>query len=147
MVARQLPYRLSHPPHGHRRTLSLAGYGLFVSCLDRKRVDYVLAGKGVLVAAVGSTVAIAIIMANLSANRSRGLALRSEASWLRKRVFATAHWAGIGLGVLLYLGLFDIQHKPLIEYLTVVSTSLFFATFAIDFASFKMDVEEVFPPS
>ena len=118
-------------------TIGLFGYGLFVSCLDRKRVDYVLAGKGVLVAAIGLTIAIHTIMSNLYANRSRGLAIRSESSWLCKRIFAISQGAGIILGVLVYLGVFDIHHKPLIEYLTVISTSLFFATFAIDFAKFK----------
>ena len=128
-------------------TIGLAGYGLFVSCIDRKRINYVLAGKGVLVAGVGSSVCIAIIMANLKNNRDNGLHLRSESSWFWKKLFAIGHWVGIVLGFLIYLGEFDIKHKPMVEYLTVFSTSLFYATFAIDFANFKMDIEEVFTPS
>ena len=54
-----------------------AGYGLFVSCIDRKRINFVLASDAVAVSAVMMALAIAIIMANLSANRSRGLTLKS----------------------------------------------------------------------
>ena len=43
-------------------------------------------------------------------------------------------------GVLIYSGYLDINYKPLIEYTSVISCSLFFWTFSIDFSKFKMDV-------
>lgn len=56
-------------------TIGLAAYGLFVSCIDRKRINYVYVGYAVLTAAIGTSLAISIIMKNLTKNRSQGLAL------------------------------------------------------------------------
>lgn len=46
----------------------------------------------------------------------------------------------MSLGVLIYLGELDLLYKPLVEYMTVVSTVLFFGSFSLDFVGFKMDV-------
>lgn len=56
-------------------TIGLAAYGLFVSCIDRKRINYQLAEAGSFVASIGITIAIYIIMKNLRKNRENGLAL------------------------------------------------------------------------
>ena len=56
-------------------TIGLAAYGLFVSCIDRKRINYQLAEAATSVASIGITVAIYIIMNNLRKNREQGLAL------------------------------------------------------------------------
>ena len=46
--------------------IGLAGYGLFVSCIDRKRIDYSLASDAVAVSAVGMAISILLIMMNLT---------------------------------------------------------------------------------
>jgi hypothetical protein len=51
-------------------TIGLAAYGLFVSCIDRKRINYLLAENSVLVAALATSFAIFIIMSNLKKNRN-----------------------------------------------------------------------------
>jgi hypothetical protein len=128
-------------------TIGLAAYGLFVSCIDRKRINYVLSEQAVFVAAIGTSLAIFIIMRNLKKNRENGIALANEQSWLYKKVFSWIHLVGISLGTLIYLGQIDITHKPLVEYLTVISTQLFFWTFSIDFKHFAMDVDKISKPN
>lgn len=56
-------------------TIGLAAYGLFVSCIDRKRINYSLASEAVTVASVTMTLCIFLIMRNLSLNRSQGIGL------------------------------------------------------------------------
>ena len=56
-------------------TIGLAGYGLFVSCIDRKRINYVLAQDAVTVASLAMTACIVMIMLNLAKNRAQGIAL------------------------------------------------------------------------
>lgn len=58
-------------------TIGLAGYGLFVSCIDRKRINYTLASTAVTVSSIAMTAAIYLIMRNLSLNRAQGVALAS----------------------------------------------------------------------
>lgn len=58
-------------------TIGLAAYGLFVACIDRKRINYQLAEAATFIASVCITIAISIIMSNLRKNRSNGLALAS----------------------------------------------------------------------
>lgn len=57
-----------------------------------------------------------------------------------KKLFSWIHFIGMSLGVLIYLGELDLLYKPLVEYMTVVSTVLFFGSFSLDFVGFKMDV-------
>jgi hypothetical protein len=127
-------------------TIGLAGYGLFVSCIDRKRINYVLAADAVTAASIGMTICIALIMHNLTSNRSQGLALASEKSWLYKRLFSIIYFAAFVCGVLVYTGFLDLDFKPWIEYASVISASLFFWSFSIDFKKFKMDVERFTNP-
>jgi hypothetical protein len=122
-------------------TIGLAGYGLFVACIDRKRINYTLAADTVLVASIGITACIFLIMKNLSFNRAAGYALANEKSWLYKKLFSSSYGVAFIMGVLIYSGILDIGYKPLVEYTSVISASLFFWSFSIDFKSFKMDVE------
>lgn len=94
-------------------------------------------------AAVASSIAIFIIMKNLKSNRVNGLHLANEQSWFLKKLFSSIHLIGITSGLLIYTGYMDIKHKALVEYVTVISTALFYWTFSIDFKKFKMDVEKV----
>jgi hypothetical protein len=79
-------------------------------------------------------------MKNLKKNRLGHIQLSNERSWFLKKLFAWIHFGGIAIGLLIYLGEVDVKHKALIEYVTVISTSLFFWTFSIDFKKFTMDV-------
>jgi len=121
-------------------TIGLAGYGLFVACIDRKRINYLLAERGVTAASIGTTISIAIIMHNLTTNRSQGLALASDKSWLFKKLFSLVYGVAFVCGLLVYTGYLDVNFKPWIEYASVISASLFFWSFSIDFKKFKMDV-------
>ena len=85
-------------------TIGLAAYGLFVACIDRKRINYQLASLGVTVAAIGIMVCVVIIMNNLTVNRKNGYALANERSWLLKRVFSFLYTFGFVFGVLVYSG-------------------------------------------
>jgi hypothetical protein len=91
-------------------TLGLAGYGLFVSCIDRKRINLTLVGLGTIVAGIGIAISIFLIMLNLIKNRSRGLALKSEESWLFKRLFSLIYGVAFTAGVLMYNGYLDISY-------------------------------------
>ena len=111
--------------------VGLAAYGLFVSCIDRKRINYVLASDAVTVSACSMAISILIIMVNLTSNRSRGIALASEQSWFYKRLFSLAYGAAFIAGVLMYTGYLSISYKPIVEYASVISCSLFFWSFTI----------------
>ena len=128
-------------------TIGLAGFGLFVACIDRKRINYVVASEAVTVGAIGMAVCIALIMHNLSSNRSQGVALANEKSWLYKKVFSLIYGAAFACGVLIYSGFLDLDYKPWVEYASVISASLFFWSFSIDFKKFKMDVERFTNPT
>lgn len=121
-------------------TIGLAAYGLFVSCIDRKRINYPLASAAVSWAAIGTSLAIFIIMKNLKKDRLTGLQYINETSWILKKVFSLAHFVGVVAALLIYTGQLDVWNKVWVEYLTVISTILFFWTFTIDFKKFKMDV-------
>lgn len=58
-------------------SIGLAAYGLFVSCIDRKRINYLLAGNSVFVAALSTSLTIFLIMSNLRKNRKGGIGLSS----------------------------------------------------------------------
>jgi hypothetical protein len=98
------------------------------------------------VAAVGTSYAIYIIMSNLKKARVGLIHLSNERSWFLKKLFAWIHLGGVVLGLLIYLGEVDLKHKPLVEYTTVIATSLFFWSFSLDFKNFTMDVEKIAPP-
>lgn len=128
-------------------TIGLAAYGLFVSCIDRKRINYEIVEAASYIAAVCITTCIYMIMKNLGKNRELGVELANERSWFWKKVFTYTYFSGITLGVLIVSGYLDVHHKVIVEYITVVSAILFFWTFSIDFSKFKMDVEQVSKPS
>lgn len=50
-------------------TVGLAAYGLFVSCIDRKRINYILAENCVFVAALATSYSVWAIMKDLKSNR------------------------------------------------------------------------------
>jgi hypothetical protein len=52
-------------------TIGLLGYALFVSCIDRARINYPLAKKGVFVASIGVSAAIYLIMIQIKKIRAR----------------------------------------------------------------------------
>lgn len=85
-------------------TIGLAAYGLFVACIDRKRINYQLAETATFIASVGITAAIFIIMKNLRKNRDQGVALANERSWFLKKLFSYLYFGGFGLGALIYAG-------------------------------------------
>lgn len=47
------------------------------------------------------------------------------------------------VGLLIYLGQIDIYYKNITEYIVVVSTYLFYWTFAFDFSKYKMDIDRM----
>ena len=69
-------------------TIGLAAYGLFVSCIDRKRINYQIVQASSFIAAVCLTISIYIIMSNLKKNREQGVELANERSWFWKKVFS-----------------------------------------------------------
>lgn len=95
-------------------TIGLSGYGLFVSCIDRKRINYTLASTAVTVSSIAMALAIYLIMRNLSLNRAQGVALASEKSWLYKRLFSLIYGGAFLAGALVYTGYLDIDYKPII---------------------------------
>lgn len=128
-------------------TVGLAAYGLFVACIDRKRINFQLAETASFIASIGIAIAIYIIMSNLGKNRSQGIALANERSWFLKKVFTYTYFTGFTIAAMIYTGYADIHYKVITEYTTVISAVLFFWTFSIDFKKFKMDVEKINKPS
>ena len=63
-----------------------------------------------------------------------------------KRLFSITYFAAFIAGILIYAGEVSLDFKPLIEYTSVISCSLFFWSFSIDFKKFKMDVERFQEP-
>ena len=125
-------------------TISLAAYGLFVSTIDRKRIDYVLAERAVFVSAITNFLSISIVMSNISAIRWNDPKFVKFLSWKLKRVFSWIFYGGMAVGFLIYAGQIDIEYKPMVEYVIVVSTYLFYWSFVVDFKGYLMDVEQEF---
>ena len=122
-------------------TIGLMGYGLFVSCIDRKRINYPLARGCANVANICLTITMYLIMHNLRKIRKEEPGFIKPKSWTLKQVFCGVHIIGFTAGLLMYLGYLDIEYKPIIEYTIVISTTLFLWTFAKDFKKFKMDID------
>lgn len=121
-------------------TIGLAAYGLFVACIDRKRINYQLAEFASFAAAICITYAIFTIMRNLSKNRAMGFTLADEKSWFYKKLFSFIYFSGFTLAALIYSGEVDVHYKVISEYTCVISAILFMWSFSIDFKKFKMDV-------
>jgi len=56
-------------------TIGLISYGLFVACIDRKKINYMLANSCAVISAILISYAIYNIMKNLYKNREQGYAL------------------------------------------------------------------------
>ena len=128
-------------------TIGLISYGLFVACIDRKKINYMMANASATTSGFLISYAIYNIMNNLQKNRSQGYALANEDSWFYKKIFSTINLVGTATGGLILLGFLDINLVYIIEYVSVISASLFFWTFSLDFKKFKMDVEKIEKPS
>lgn len=85
-------------------TIGLALYGLFVACIDRKRINFQLAEFASFGAALCITYSIFTILRNLSKNRAMGYALADERSWALKKIFGFFYFSGFILGALIYAG-------------------------------------------
>ena len=89
-------------------TIGLLGYALFVSCIDRARINYPLAKKGVFVASIGISAAIYLIMIQIKRIRERTPLFIGETSWNLKQITCFLQAFGILCGFLIYIGEIDI---------------------------------------
>ena len=122
-------------------TIGLMAYGLFVSCIDRKRINYPLARESANVANLCMTFVMWLVMNNIRRIREHNPKFIKAGSWFLKKCFCFVHLIAFSLGVAMYLGEIDINNKPTIEYTLVISTTLFLWSFTRDFKKFKMDVD------
>lgn len=88
--------------------VSLAAYGLFVSTLDRKRINYVLAEWAVFVACITNFIAITGIFRNIKAIREVDPYFVNHHSWRYKKIFYALFSGFMLTGLLIYLGQVDI---------------------------------------
>jgi hypothetical protein len=124
-------------------TLGLLSYGLFVACIDRKRINYPLAEKGVFFASIFISAAIYLIMHQITKIKAQTPLFIGETSYLLKQLTCTFQGIGMFFGVLVYLGEFDIEYRNYIEYEVVTSSVAFLWTFVYDFKKFKMDIDRL----
>ena len=123
-------------------TIALASYALFVSTIDRKRIDYVLAERAVFVSAITNFFAISLVMSNLSAIRWNDPKFIKFFSWKMKKGLSLIYYGGMSFGFLIYAGQIDIEYKAIAEYVVVISSYLFYWSFVLDFSKYEMDVEQ-----
>jgi len=97
-------------------TVGLISYGLFVACIDRKKINYMLANASAVISGLLISYSIYIIMKNLQKNREQGFMLSNESSWFYKKLFSTINFAGALVGALILLGFLDINLVYIIEY-------------------------------
>lgn len=124
-------------------TLGLLAYGLFVACIDRKRINFFLAKTGVCFAGIFISATIYLIMKQLKKIRESTPLFIGETSWTLKRVTATVQGIAMLIAVLIFSGQISIDYKNKIEYIVVISSILFIWTFIFDFKRFKMDVDRI----
>lgn len=91
--------------------ICLASYALFVSTLDRIRINYLLAERAVFVACVTNFIAISTIFKNIKDIREVDPYFIDHKSWKYKKVFYTLFAGFMVTGLLIYLGQVDIDHK------------------------------------
>lgn len=89
----------------------LASYGLFVSTLDRKRINYVLAEWAVFIACISNFIAISGIFKNIKNIREHDPYFISHKSWKYKKVFYSIFSGFMLTGLLIYLGQVDFEYK------------------------------------
>ena len=123
-------------------TIALMAYALFVSTVDRKRIDFVLAERAVFVSCITNFFAISLVMSNLSAIRWNDPKFIKFFSWKMKKAISWVFYGGMIFGLLIYLGQVDIEYKAIAEYIIVISTYLFYWSFVLDFSKYEMDVEQ-----
>ncbi len=92
-------------------TLGLLAYGLFVACIDRKRINYPLAKKGVFFSSIFISITIFIIMNQLKKIRKQTPLFIGETSWNLKRVTATIQAFGMLVGALISTGQLSIDYE------------------------------------
>ena len=124
-------------------TISLLSFGLFVCCVDRRQINYLLMERCVFIAAISNFMAIMATMKNISKIRENKPDYVGRFSWLLKKVFSFIFYVFMCAGMLIYLGQIDIIYKNIIEYCVVVSTYLFYCTFVLDFKHEKMEVDAI----
>ncbi len=124
-------------------TIGLLSYGLFVACIDRKRINYPLAAAGVFWSAILVSAAIYLVLWNIRRISKRTPIFIGQTSRLAKKFFGSLQVIGMFLGVAIYTGQIDIHYKNWVEYWTVITTILFLWTFVLDFKRFKMDIDKI----
>lgn len=92
-------------------TLGPLFYGLFVACIDRKRINYPLAKAGVFFSSIFITAVIFIIMRQLNKIRNQTPTFITETSWNLKLIMTSLHFFGMSLAVLIFTGQLSIDHK------------------------------------
>lgn len=92
-------------------TLGLLSYGLFVSCIDRKRINYPLAKTGVFFASVLISAAIYIIMGQLRKIRNSTPMFIGQTSFTLKKITSSIQALGMLLGLLIFTGQMSIDYK------------------------------------
>ena len=123
--------------------ICLASYALFVSTIDRKRINYNIAEWSVFIAAITNFFALRGIYKNMAAIREDNPYFIGYLSWTLKRLFIICFYTGMGIATLIYFGQIDIFYKNMTEYLIVISSYLFYWTFTYDFAKFEMDIDKM----
>lgn len=123
--------------------ICLASYALFVSTIDRKRINYNIAEWSVFIAAITNFFALRGIYNNMAAIREDNPYFIGYLSWTLKRLFIICFYTGMGIATLIYFGQIDIFYKNMTEYLIVISSYLFYWTFTYDFAKFEMDIDKM----
>lgn len=124
-------------------TFGLLSYGLFVSCIDRERINYPLAKTAVFFASVLISAAIYIIMGQLRRIRKFTPMFIGQTSFTLKKITSSVQAVGMLLGLLIFTGKMSIDYKSHVQYLVVISTILFLWTFILDFKRFKMDIDKI----
>lgn len=92
-------------------TIGLLAYGLFVSCIDRKKISHLTANTGVFFAGIFITSAIHLIMHQLKKIRDQTPLFIGETSWTLKRITSISQGLGFFLAVLILTGQVDINWK------------------------------------
>lgn len=112
--------------------IALAAYGLFVSTIDRKRINYTLAEWAVFVAAVSNFVTISTIMCNIKHIRKTTPYFIKTMSWFLKKLIYLVYFTLMVAATAIYFGQLDIHYKGGLQYGILISTYLFYWTFVID---------------
>ena len=124
-------------------TVGLLAYGLFVACIDRKRINYPLAKKGVFYASIGISTAICLTMHQLNRIRKQTPLFIGQTSFNLKRITSLSQGIGMTIAILIAFGQVDVIYRNRVEYWVVISTILFLWTCVLDFKRFKMDVDRI----